>query len=77
MARHQNDDVVLSVCKMRGVVQADTVLALLYERISDPVGWLSLSVKDLVDCGQNNHRHVGALHRQFDMLEEEHTVISS
>ncbi len=77
MARHQGDAFSMPVCEVRGVVQTDLGLALLYERISDPDGQLSPSLHDLANSGRLTQQHLDDLHRYFDLLEQENVVISN
>jgi hypothetical protein len=77
MVRYQNRDDPIPVCEVRGVVQTDMGLALMYERISEPNGQLSPSLKELAQSGGITREHVNALHKHFDELIEERVLISN
>ena len=77
MARHQGGTFPIPVCEVRGVVQTDLGLALLYERISEPDGQLSPSLYDLAVGGKLTQQHLDDLHHHFDLLEKENVVISN
>jgi len=77
MVRYQNRDEAIPVCEVRGVVQTDLGLALMYERISEPDGQLSPSLKELAQSGRLTQEHVTALRKHFDELIEEQVLISN
>ncbi|WP_170409793.1 YrbL family protein [Ruegeria arenilitoris] len=77
MVRYQHRDEAIPVCEVRGVVQTDIGLALVYERISEPDGQLSPSLKELAKSGGLTQEHLASLHKHFDMLIEEQVLISN
>ncbi|MFY2826524.1 YrbL family protein [Ruegeria sp. MALMAid1280] len=77
MVRYQNSDDPIPVCEVRGVVQTDMGLALMYERISEPDGQLSPSLKELANSGRLTREHLTALNKHFDQLIEQQVLISN
>ncbi len=77
MVRYQSKDKAIPVCEVRGVVQTDMGLALMYERISEPDGQLSPSLKELAQSGRLTQEHLASLHKHFDELIEEQVLISN
>nr|WP_321253006.1 YrbL family protein [uncultured Ruegeria sp.] len=77
MVRYQNRDEPIPVCEVRGVIQTNLGLALMYERISEPDGQLSPSLKELAQSGRLTQEHLDSLNKHFDMLVEEQVLISN
>ncbi|WP_165590760.1 YrbL family protein [Ruegeria denitrificans] len=77
MVRYQNRNEPIPVCEVRGVVQTDIGIALVYERISEPDGQLSPCLKELAKSGHLTHHHLASLNKHFDMLIEEQVLISN
>ncbi|MCL6283041.1 PhoP regulatory network YrbL family protein [Ruegeria sp. 2012CJ41-6] len=67
----------MPICEVHGVVQTDLGLALVYERIAEPDGQLSPCLLDLAESGAITQQHVDDLHRHFDLMSEEHVVVSN
>lgn len=77
MVRHQRGSSLIPVSEVRGVIQTDLGLALLYERISDPDGTLSPSLHDLAVDKKISQQHVDDLHTYFALLASEHVAINN
>ena len=76
-ARHQGSAFPLPICEVRGFVQTDLGLALMYERISEPDGQLSPCLADLIKNHQLTQQHIDDLNTHFDLLITEHVIISN
>jgi len=77
MARHQKCVAIIPVCEVRGIVQTDMGLALMYERISDPNDQLSPNLQELIHSGHFTQAHLDSLNKHFDLLIEERVIISN
>ncbi|WP_271947077.1 YrbL family protein [Ruegeria faecimaris] len=77
MVRHQKSAAPIPVCEVRGVVQTDLGLALMYERISEPDGQLSPSLIGLVQSRRLKPHHLDSLNAHFDILVKENVLVSN
>lgn len=67
-AKHQQADARLPLCAVRGVIQTDIGMGLVYERMSEPDGSLSPNLEDLIKEGQVRQHHLDAFEAFFDSL---------
>ncbi|MGR3660295.1 MAG: YrbL family protein [Paracoccaceae bacterium] len=67
-AKHQKAGAKLPLCAVRGIVQTDMGLGLVYERVSEPDGSLSPNLDDLIGSNQVQQRHFDAFEDFFDSL---------
>ncbi|MCA0926975.1 YrbL family protein [Ruegeria profundi] len=77
MVRFQNRSDPIPVCEVRGVLQTDIGIALVYERISDPDGQLSPSLQELAESGRLTPHHLDCLDKHFDELIEAKVLVSN
>ncbi len=76
-ARKQEPGALLPICEVHGTMPTDLGLGLVYERISDPDGNLSPTLRDMIRAGRLNSLHLKLLNDFFDALMENHVVISN
>ncbi len=76
-ARHPQPGVELPLCEVRGLVQTDLGVGLVYERISDPDGSLAPTLKALIASGRAGARQIDELDAHFRDLREKHVVLSN
>lgn len=67
-AKHQQVGAKLPLCAVRGIVQTDIGMGLVYERISEPDGSLSPNLEDLIEDGLARQHHLDAFETFFDSL---------
>ncbi|MEP1929833.1 MAG: YrbL family protein, partial [Roseibium sp.] len=75
-SKHQHAGAILPLCAVRGIVQTDMGLGLVYERISEPDGTLSPNLKKLIEEGQLQRRHLDAFETFIDSLLQ-HNIVGS
>ena len=68
--RFQQPGVKLPICAVKGVVQTDLGLGLVYERISEPNGKLSPDLKSLIRSGRIRQRHFDDFDLFFQALRD-------
>ena len=76
-ARHQQHDARLPLCEVRGVVQTDLGLGLVYERIGNPDGTLAPTLKALIRQRRIRQRHIDEIEAHFRELMDAHVVVSN
>lgn len=74
-AKHQQAGIKLPLCAVRGIVQTDMGLGLVYERMSEPDGSLSPNLEKLIEDGQVHQAHFEAFEAFFDSLLEHNVVV--
>lgn len=76
-ARLQEPGVPLPICEVHGTTPTDLGLGLVYERIADPDNNLPPTLKEMIEAGSLETWHLKPLHSFFDLLIENHVVISN
>ena len=71
----QASDPLLPISEIRGVVPTDLGLGMVYERISDPDGSLSPTLKDIVSTGCLTQKHLIAVDEFFERMIAQHLTV--
>jgi PhoP regulatory network protein YrbL len=67
----------LPLCEVRGIVQTDLGIGLVYERISNPDGQLAPTLKALIDTGRIGEQQIEELEAHFRSLKENRVSLSN
>lgn len=76
-ARHQSPGTPLPLCAVRGIVETDLGLGLVYERIGDADGALAPTLKTLIRRKRIEPHHLEEIEVLFRQLMDNHVVVSN
>ena len=75
--RSQTPDGALPLCEVRGIVQTDLGLGLVYEKIANADGNLAPTLKDLINSGGIGQRQLAELNDHFRTLMDNRVALSN
>ncbi len=75
--RQPKAGIPLPICAVRGVVETDLGIGLVYERIGEPDGSLSPTLRRLIRSGAVGPRQIDEIERFFEDLVARHVVVSN
>ena len=76
-ARFQQPGIRLPLCEVRGIVQTDLGIGLVYERIANPDGRLAPTLKALMKRGDIGQQQISEIEDHFNFLMENRIVVSN
>ena len=74
-ARRPEVGAILPLCEIRGIVQTDLGMGLVYERITNPDGTLAPQLGQLIDQGRIGDQQLTEIEAHFSELMDNHVVL--